>query len=118
MTGRKGMAREQMRSGDAMEQPVAGACESGLDYANWLGNAWVYCLSEMGTEVSHFIADRIREDVRTQHAILHCKDPAGIQEIQKAFIDKAISDYIAETGRLVEIGKQFHHRDTPERAER
>lgn len=113
MTGKDRTAQSSLLSD--IGDHVAGQPQSpGADYANWLGTSWAYCLGELGAELSHFMADRIREDVRTQHAMLHCKDPAEVQEIQKAFIDQAIEDYIAETGRLVEIGNRWLSREAAE----
>ena len=44
----------------------------------WLSTAWIESLADLGSEVTSFVADRIREDVKTQHAILHCKSLAEL----------------------------------------
>ena len=113
------MARKD-RETHVSATPAAGTGTSGpsqpmgLDYINWFGASWAYCLTEMGTEFSHFVAERIREDVRTQHAMLNSRETEALQAIQKAFIDKAIEDYATETGKLVEIGERALARETPE----
>lgn len=71
------------------------------------GTAWVEALSDMGSEVLTFVADRIKEDVKTQHEILHCDDMAKLQKIQAQFIQTAIDQYTAETGKLITMSQQF-----------
>ena len=79
----------------------------GFNNMTSFGTAWVEALGEMGSEVVSFVADRIKEDVRTQHEILHCDDMAELQRIQARFMKKAIEQYTAETGKLLEMSHQF-----------
>lgn len=79
----------------------------GFNNMTSFGTAWVEALSEMGSEVVSFVADRIKEDVRTQHEILHCDDMAELQRIQARFMKKAIEQYTAETGKLLEMSQQI-----------
>ena len=67
------------------------------------GAAWVESLSDLGAEVLSFVAERVKEDVKVQHELLHCKDIAQMQHIQAQFIQKAMDQYQAETGKLVEM---------------
>lgn len=79
--------------------------EAGLGNMLGMSTAWFEAMGEMSAEVASFIADRIKEDVKTQHEILHCKNVADLQHIQAEFIQKAIDQYQAETGKLVEMSK-------------
>lgn len=72
-----------------------------------MGTAWVELLSDMGSEVLSFVADRVKEDVKTQHRMLHCKDMSELQQIQADFVHTAIEQYREETGRLVEMSQDF-----------
>ena len=67
-----------------------------------MGSLWLEASADMGVELATFLADRIREDVRTQHEVLHCKDPSKLQEIQTRFLETAFEQYSAETGKMVE----------------
>lgn len=78
--------------------------------AFWLGNAWVESLGELNAEIAHFVAERIEEDVRTQHEILNCRDATKLQEIHARFVRRALEQYSAETGRLVEMSQIFFDR--------
>lgn len=85
--------------------------EAGLGNMLGLGTAWMEAVSDMGAEVASFVAERIREDVKTQHKILHCKDVKELQHIQAEFIQKAMDQYQAETGKLVEMGTKVFSPD-------
>lgn len=78
--------------------------EAGFGNMMGMGTAWVEALSDMSAEVAGFVADRIKEDVKTQHKILHCKNTADLSQIQSQFMQKAMDQYKAETGKLVEMG--------------
>lgn len=66
--------------------------------------AWLEGLGDMGAEFMNFLAERVKEDVKTQHELLHCKDVAEVQKIQSQFIQTAINQYQAETGKLMQMG--------------
>ncbi|WP_299031301.1 phasin family protein [uncultured Sulfitobacter sp.] len=78
--------------------------EAGLGSMMGMGTAWVEAISDMSAEVASFVAERIKEDVKTQHEVLHCNNAADLQHIQAQFIQKAMDQYRAETGKLVEMG--------------
>lgn len=86
---------------------VAEMQRAGLGSLNWMGLAWLEAMGDLGAEVASFIAERIREDAKTQHEILHCRDAAQLQHIQGKFVQTAIDQYTAETGRIVELEKGF-----------
>ena len=76
---------------------------SGFGNMMGMGTAWAEAFSDMGAEFLGFLADRIKEDVKTQHKILHCKDINELQHIQAEFVQTAIEQYQAETGKLMEM---------------
>lgn len=77
--------------------------KSGLGSLSWLGTRWVETMSDIGAEWMNFVADRVREDVKTQHELLHAKDLNEIQRIQADFLQKAMDDYSNETGKMVKF---------------
>ena len=87
--------------------------EAGLGNMMGMGTAWVEAVSNLSAEVASFLAERIKEDVKTQHEILHCKNVSDLQHIQAKFMQKAMDQYQAETGKLVEMGtKAFAPKDS------
>ena len=80
--------------------------ESGFGNMLGMSTTWVEALSDMGAEVISFMAERIKEDVKTQHQILHCKNVVELQQIQSEFVQKAVEQYQAESGKLVELSSK------------
>ena len=80
--------------------------EAGLGSLAWLGTDWMRSMNEIGGEMMRFMADRIKEDVKTQHEILHAKDITDVQAIQTRFMKDAFDQYAAETGKLVKISHE------------
>ncbi|WP_370402487.1 phasin family protein [Sulfitobacter sp. JB4-11] len=101
------MAEKQDRTtapdADTFQKAAAQLQEAGLGNMMGMGTAWMEAMSDMGAEMVSFVAERIKEDVKTQHEILHCKNVAELQHIQAQFIQKAMDQYHAETGKLVEM---------------
>jgi hypothetical protein len=73
----------------------------------WMSTAWIESLADLGSEATSFLAERIRQDVKTQHAILHCKSPAELQHLQAEFMQRAFDQYAAETGKLIMISAEI-----------
>ncbi len=95
---------KQEDTGSTAFDAVSHLQEAGMGNLMGLGTAWIEAMSAMSAEVAGFVADRIKEDVKTQHEILHCKNVADLQHIQAQFMQRAIDQYQAETGKLVEMG--------------
>lgn len=79
---------------------------AGLGSLSWLGTKWVETMSDVGAEWMSFVAERVKEDVKTQHALLHAGNLGEIRQIQSQFLQKAMDDYQAETGKVVEFCSQ------------
>lgn len=87
-------------------QTLADVQTAGLGSLSWLGTKWVETMSDVGAEWLSFVADRVKEDVKTQHALIHAKNIGEMQHIQAQFLQKAIDDYREETGKIVEFCAQ------------
>lgn len=74
------------------------------DLDQWLGTKFVEAWLDAGEEMFAFTADRIRDDIKTQHEILHCKSPIDLQKVHADYVKRALSDYRNHTGRLVALG--------------
>jgi hypothetical protein len=78
--------------------------DAGLGPLRWMGTAWFEAMADMNSELVTFVSDRIKEDVKTQHKLLHCKSAEELQKAQVAFLEKAYQQYTDETGKLVKMG--------------
>ena len=104
MTDKSSTQNKTTTAADAPFNAITQLQEAGLGSIMGMGTAWVEAISDMSAEVASFVAERIKEDVKTQHEILHCKNAADLQHIQAQFIQKATDQYKVETGKLVEMG--------------
>ncbi|PTX53819.1 phasin protein [Litoreibacter ponti] len=100
----KSTSADTSKAKDASINAAAQLQEAGLGNILGVGTAWIEAVSDMSAELAHFVAERIKEDVKTQHEILHCRNVTDLQHIQADFIQKAIDQYQAETGKLIEMG--------------
>lgn len=89
---------------------------AGLGAAAWMSAGMIEALTAMGNEVMQFVTARIAEDMKTQHALLTCKDIAEAQRIQAEFVKTALEQYTASTGKLVELGAGVMASTMPGRA--
>lgn len=94
--------QDQQTSGDPFNA-FTQLQKAGLGNLMGMNTAWIEAVSDLSAEVAGFVAERIKEDVKTQHEILHCKSVTDLQHIQAQFLQKAIDQYQAETGKLVEM---------------
>jgi phasin family protein len=90
-----------------MTEAITAFQKSGMMPMNWFGTTMFEKLAELNSECAQFIADRIKEDVQTQHKMLHCKDADQIKSIQSEFLTKAMEQYSAETGKLVQMSQKM-----------
>ncbi|MEO1138204.1 MAG: phasin family protein [Pseudomonadota bacterium] len=101
------MATKQSSTAPSKDQTspssIAETPAEGVGSMLGLSAFWMEAMSDMGAEVLSFVAERIKEDVKTQHQLLHCKNLGEVQHIQTQFIQKALDQYQAETGKLVEM---------------
>lgn len=67
-------------------------------------------LSELGSEVTTFVAHRIKDDLQTQHDLLAAKNSADFMHIQAQFVQRAINQYTEETGKMVALNSALLNR--------
>ncbi|WP_343502952.1 phasin family protein [Alloyangia pacifica] len=87
--------------------PVERSVRMSWDLEPYAATALVDTMLDIGAELQSFTAERVREDVATQHRMLHCKTPGELIHIQSAFFQKASEDYRAHWGRLAELGNKL-----------
>lgn len=55
---------------------------------------------ELMNDSSRFVADRLKRDQATQKALLNCKTPAELMQVQSDFFSNAVDQYTAQTARM------------------
>lgn len=92
---------------DPIHKALESLQESGFGSLAWMGTAWTEAMSSLGSEVISFVAERIQEDVKAQHEILHCTTLTELQQAQAAFLERAYVQYTVETGKLIKMGTEL-----------
>lgn len=100
------MAEKKEVSQEETNKPTITPDQSGYAILSQFGTVWMELLSDMGAEFLSFVAERVKEDVKTQHDLMHCKSPSEMQAIQSKFMQKAIEQYQVETGKLVQMSSE------------
>lgn len=100
----------------AMTEALSKLQQAGFTNMMGMGTAWTEAVSDLGAEVVSFVAERIKEDVKAQQEILHCKSVAELQNIQARFFQKALDQYQDETGKLFKMGASVFAADTEKRS--
>ena len=54
-------------------------------------------------ESARFMTERLQKDMETQKAMLACKSPVELLEVQTDFYQRTLSDYTAEVTRMLDL---------------
>lgn len=73
----------------------------------WASQVWIDNMTRISSEIASFMAERISEDIQTQQALMQCRTLSDVQHVQAAFLQKAMAQYQAETGKLIEMTSQL-----------
>lgn len=65
--------------------------------------AAVKAWGDMMSEGARFVSARLQEDLETQKAMLNCKSPAELAQVQSKFFLTAFEQYTAEAMKMFEI---------------
>ena len=77
--------------------------QAGMGRMTAMSAAWMDGIGTMNSELAQFIAARMQEDMRTQTEMMTAKSPTELQAIQLAFLQRAVEQYTAQTGKVVEL---------------
>lgn len=77
-----------------------------LEMMQAANSAILEAMGKSGAEFADFFSGRIEQDLAFQRQVAECRDVAELSALQNAFMQKAMSDYSDETGKMVEIGME------------
>jgi hypothetical protein len=72
-----------------------------------VGAAWAEALSGLGAEAMRFLAARVQEDAGLQQQLLRASSLDEMRHLQAAFVQNAIDQYVAESGRMVAMNDEL-----------
>lgn len=58
---------------------------------------------EIMSESAAFMTERLQKDLETQQAMLTCKSPVELLNIQSEFVQKTLTDYTEEATRMYKL---------------
>jgi len=92
---------------EALQKMQALGFKTMTQFGGPFGQDWLEQMSGYSTEVLTFMAERMKADLALQHDLLQCRDIGEFQKIQSEFLQTAIEQYTAETGKMVEFGTKL-----------
>lgn len=70
-----------------------------MAFTPWAPEFW----REWMTESARFVSARLQQDMQAQQAMLNCRTPMELVQVQTEFYQKAMTQYTEETARLMKI---------------
>lgn len=78
------------------------ALASAMAAGNPAAKLWL----EIMAESTRFVSERLQNDHETQKAMLRCRNPADLVQLQSEFFRKAVEQFTSEAQRVFEIMTQ------------
>ena len=102
------MARKPKKSNKptTMEHKVTAIYQEGLENMTEMNANLMESFGDMSAQMAKFFAQRIEEDVKAQHDLLHCKTLQDVQHIQLQFFENAFKQYQENSAKMLDIGTQ------------
>jgi hypothetical protein len=89
---------------DRLIDTVTAGQQEAIETIESAGNAVFEALSRAQTEITEFVAERIRQDLDAQQALLRCRSLGEVREVQVSFLRTALDQYGGEAAKLVRLG--------------
>ncbi|MDA7430979.1 phasin family protein [Primorskyibacter aestuariivivens] len=73
---------------------------------------------EIMTESARFVSERLQQDMEAQQAMMNCKTPMELLQVQTEFYQKAVQQYTEEAARMMKrmanpMGTKRSYDDVP-----
>jgi hypothetical protein len=92
------MAKKKQPTADtSADVPAAMAAMMSMNPV--LAKAWTDIMSES----ARFMTERLKTDLETQKALMACRTPAELMEVQASFLNTAVQQYADEAARMFEM---------------
>ena len=92
---------------DRVIDTVTATQQEVLESIDTTGHAVFEGLTRTQKEMADFIAERIRQDLSTQQAMLRCRSFDEFRELQARYVRTALDQYSGEASRLIDIGRDI-----------
>jgi hypothetical protein len=92
---------------DRMIDAVTASQQDVLHSIDSAGHAVLDGMRRTQREISAFVAERIRQDLDTQSALLRCRSLDEVRDLQVRFFRTAVEQYSSEAVQLIGIGREM-----------
>ena len=89
---------------DRLIDTVTASQQEAIDTIESAGQAMLDILTRTRSEISDFVAERIRQDLDTQQAFLRCRNLDELRDVQVHDLRTALDQYGGEAAKLVRLG--------------
>ena len=106
-------AEANRAAAEAAALQVAARQQDALQGMQTAGSAVFEGFAKVQKQIADFVAERIREDIETQAELLGCRTLDDVRKVQSRFFRRAMDQYAAEAGRLMQLGSDVVARSLP-----
>ena len=92
---------------DAVIDTVTATQQEALRSIETAGAAVLEGVGRVQREIADFVAERIRNDMDAQSAMLRCKTLGDLRSVQVDFVRTAFDQYSSEASRLLRLGGEM-----------
>ena len=86
---------------------MAEASYAFMHTATDMSQAWMTGLADLNGEFTHFVSDRLRQDLELPSKIAKCGKVSDVYEVYTDFFETAYKQYSEEAVKLASIGSRF-----------
>lgn len=72
--------------------------------------SWMKGFSEIQSEMTRFVLERLRQDIDLHKQMLACRSPKDVQDLQSGFMHHAAEEYFVELSKLFGMGSRWTDR--------
>ncbi len=95
------MPASEPKTQDSIGTQPSGLAGEGLPLT--VGTVVAQAWMDIGSEAVRFVWDRLQQDIKTQTAMLACKNVEDLQKLQAEFFAAAQEQYAAEAGKMLAL---------------
>jgi hypothetical protein len=88
---------------DRLIDTVTASQQEAIDTMESASQAMFDMFAQTRSEISDFVAERIRQDLDTQQAFLRCRNLDDVRDVQVQFFRTALDQYGGEAAKLMRI---------------
>jgi len=91
---------------DRLIDTVTATQQEAIETLESAGQVFFSTVTRVQEEVAGFLAERIRQDLDTQQALLRCRTLHDVRDVQASFVRTALGQYGDEVAKLVRMGSE------------